>query len=131
MTVDATEETWLQDLLAAIDVQDTAVFLNYLTPDAEFRFGSAPPARGQPAIRAAVDGFFVSIRGSRHRLLNTWRGDKSLVCEGEVTYSRHDGSDVTLPFTNVFQMSGGLIAQYKIYIDIAPLYAGLPAPMPE
>jgi len=131
MTVDATAEAWLQDLLTAIDVQDTAAFLNYLTADAEFRFGSAPPARGRPAIRTAVDVFFASIRGSQHRLLNTWCADGSLVCEGEVTYWRHDGSEVTLPFTNVFQMRDELIARYKIYIDIAPLNAGLAATMPE
>jgi hypothetical protein len=30
---------------------------------------------------------------------------------------------LTLPFTNVFELDGELISHYKIYIDIAPLYA--------
>jgi hypothetical protein len=28
-----------------------------------------------------------------------------------------------LPFTDVLEYSGELISQYKIYIDISPLYA--------
>ena len=40
-----------------------------------------------------------------------------------MTYRRHDGTEITLPFTNVFEYRGDLIAHYKIYIDIGPLYA--------
>lgn len=115
---------WLDDLFDAIDAQDTSRFTGYLAPDATFRFGSAPAVAGREAIGAAVDGFFSSIASSRHRLANTWSGDDTLVCEGEVTYRRHDGSELTLPFTNVFDMQDELIGTYKIYIDIAPLYAG-------
>jgi hypothetical protein len=32
-------------------------------------------------------------------------------------------TEITLPFTDVFEYEGGLISQYKIYIDINPLYA--------
>ena len=51
-----------------------------------------------------------------------WNGGTQ-VCEGEVTYERHDGSKITLPFTDVFEYSGERIAHYKIYMDIGPLYA--------
>ena len=87
-------------MFAAIDRKDSTVFVGYLTDDAVFRFGSAPAVRGRDAIREAVDGFF----------------------EGEVTYTRLDGTSVTLPFADVFEYEGDQIAEYKIYIDIAPLY---------
>ncbi|MDJ0749839.1 MAG: nuclear transport factor 2 family protein [Woeseiaceae bacterium] len=110
-------------LFAAIDNKDAASFVQYLAEDAVFRFGSAPPVRGRAAIREAVDGFFATIAGCRHAIGNSLRSGRTLVCEGEVTYRRHDDSEITLPFTNVFEYQGKLIAHYKIYIDIGPLYA--------
>ena len=114
----------LDGLFASIDKKDTDAFLGYLAEDASFRFGSAPPVTGHAAIREGVDGFFASIAGSEHSLINIVGNDHILVCEGEVTYNRHDGSIITLPFTNVFDVDGERIAHYKIYIDIAPLYSG-------
>jgi ketosteroid isomerase-like protein len=114
----------LEGLFAAIDAKDTEAFLGFLTDDAVFRFGSAPEAIGQNAIRDGVNGFFTTIAGSTHAIGNVIESGSTLVCEAEVTYQRHDGSELTLPFTNVFELSGELISHYKIYIDIAPLYAG-------
>ena len=114
---------WLGSLFAAIDSKDTEAFLEYLSDDALFRFGSAPAVRGSETIRAAVGGFFDTIKGSSHTLNNTLVNGSALVCEGEVTYQRLNGSELTLPFVNVFELGGKLISHYKIYIDIAPLYA--------
>ena len=107
----------------AIDTKDTEAFVGYLTDNALFRFGSAPAVHGRESIRAAVDGFFESIAGSTHTIHNTLCEGATRVVEGEVTYTRRDGSRVTLPFTDVFEYDDGLISHYKIYIDIAPLFA--------
>ena len=111
------------DLFAAIDAKDGAAFVAYLTEDAIFRFGSAPPVQGRNSIQAAVEGFFATIAGCRHRIFNSLRQDDTLVCEGEVTYQRHDGHEVTVPFTDIFEYNGDLISHYKIYMDLSPLYA--------
>ena len=114
---------WLSGLFSAIDAKDTKSFLAYLSDDATFRFGSAPAAHGRETIGAAVDGFFQTIDGSRHTLLNTLAEASTMVCEGDVMYRRLDGNSLTLPFANVFELAGDRISEYKIYIDIAPLYA--------
>lgn len=114
----------LNGLFASIDAQDTDSFLAHLTDDAVFRFGSSSAVQGKRAIGEAVAGFFESIAGSTHKLTNVLRDDATLVSEGEVTYRRHDDSQLTLPFTNVFELDGERIAHYKIYIDIGPLYSG-------
>ena len=98
-------------------------FLSFLTPDAGFRFGSSPAVSGHEAIRAAVGGFFSSIAALSHDLRGSIENGETIVCEGEVTYTRHSGSKITLPFADVFEMRDGLIADYKIYMDIAPLFA--------
>lgn len=110
-------------MFAAIDHQDGAAFVSYLTEDAVFRFGSAPPVQGRSSIRAAVDAFFATIAGCSHSITRTFRDQDTVVCEGDVTYRRHDGGEVTLPFTDVLDFEAGLIGHYKIYIDIGPLYA--------
>ena len=110
-------------MFAAIDAKDGAAFVAYLTEDAIFRFGSAPPVQGRTSIQAAVEGFFATIAGCKHTIFNSLRQDDTVVCEGEVAYQRHDGREVILPFTDVFEYSGDLISQYKIYIDVSPLYA--------
>jgi len=111
-------------LFAAIDARDADAFAAFLTEDGEFRFGNAPPVVGRPAIRAAVAGFFAAIGGCRHRLIMSWTGHGSTVCEGEVTYTRLDGSTVTVPFVNVFELRSGRIRSYRIYIDNGPLFSG-------
>jgi len=113
----------LEELLHAIDARDASRFVEFLAPDAVFRFGSAPIVTGRAAIGAAVGEFFRSIAGLDHRLLGRWVDGDSLACHGEVTYTRHDGSAVTLPFANVFRLRDGLIREYLIYADLAPLYA--------
>ena len=110
-------------MFTAIDTKDGAAFVSYLTEDAVFRFGSAPPVRGRDAIQAAVEGFFETIAACSHDISNTLRQDDTLACEGVVTYTRHDGSEIALPFTDIFEYEGSLIAHYKIYIDIGPLFA--------
>ena len=113
----------LDGIFAAIDDKDVSGLLGYLTNDASFRFGSAPAAEGHAAIRAAVGAFFDSISALSHTLDNAIRSGDTLFCEGQVSYKRHDGTSVTLPFADVFEMDGDLIASYKIYMDIAPLFA--------
>lgn len=110
-------------LFAAIDANDSAAFVSFLTDDAVFRFGSAPPVHGREAIRAAVGGFFGTIAGCSHNIQKTLQDASTLVCEGEVTYRRQNDTEITLPFTDVFEYEDDLVAHYKIYMDISPLYA--------
>ncbi len=108
-------------MFAAIDAKDGAAFVSYLTKDAIFRFGSAPLVQGRDAIQAAVEGFFGTILGCAHEISNTFQCDDTIICEGEVTYQRHDESTVSLPFIDVLEYDHDLISHYKTYIDIGPL----------
>jgi ketosteroid isomerase-like protein len=114
---------WWVTLCNVIDAKDTQTFLSYLATDCEFRFANGPAAVGHVAIGAAVDGFWASIRGSRHEVTHVWGDSDSAVCEGWCTYTRHDGSTITLPFVDVLRFRDGLAHQYCIYMDVTPLYA--------
>jgi hypothetical protein len=111
------------ELFRTIDEMDSDKFVTFLTEDAQFRFGNAPAVNGKSAIREAVAGFFSTIKEINHKKINLWVNSNSVLYEGEVTYTRHDGSTLTIPFINKFGMVGDKIKDYFIYIDITPLYA--------
>jgi limonene-1,2-epoxide hydrolase len=110
-------------LFVSIDAMDTESFLSCIREDATFRFGSSPAVTGHAEIRTAVEGFFASIAALKHNVQRLIADGNTAVCEGEVTYTRHDGSTITLPFANVFEVDDGLISLYRIYIDTGPLYS--------
>ena len=115
--------SWIGDLFASIDRRDTSAFAGFLTEDATFRFGNREPVHGRAAISDAVEQFFQHLAGVEHRVRKSWEVDDAVIVTGEVTYTRHDGSRVTLPFADVFQMRGSLVREYLIYIDVTPLFA--------
>ena len=115
--------TWVGEMFGAVDKMSPKEFVTYLTEDAVFKFGNGPAVIGRPNIENAVSDFFASIKGLRHRILNTWEVGSSIFCEIEVTYTRHDTKTVVLPCMNLFGMQNGKIKDYKIFIDISPLYA--------
>ncbi|MEJ2534429.1 MAG: nuclear transport factor 2 family protein [Gammaproteobacteria bacterium] len=117
----------LKTLFECIDAMDTDGVLALLAPDARYRFASAPEIQGHDEIREAFEGVYASIAGIRHQLLGRWDGEGSLVVEGLTTYTRHDGSEVIVPFCDVFELDGGLVSSYRIYADLAPLFEGAPA----
>ena len=74
---------------------------------------------------AAASAIWVSVwtPNAGIRLIRTWIAPPWVACEGEVTYLRHDGSAVTVPFADVFELRGTLISIYRIYIDNSPLFS--------
>jgi len=117
------ETAWVRQLFQTIDAKDTEGFLSFLSDNAQLRFGSAPVLVGKDAIREAIDGFFAGIHALQHHIIRTWAHPDTVICQGEVTYTRADRSQVTLPFMNLFAMESDHINQYLIYIDLAPLYS--------
>jgi ketosteroid isomerase-like protein len=102
---------------------DAEGFSAFLTEDAAFRFGNQPAATGRAAVTEAVRAFFSTISGLKHELVREWAGGGAMVVEGRVTYTRHDGSQVTLPFVDVLDTRGSQVSDYRIYIDAGPLFA--------
>jgi limonene-1,2-epoxide hydrolase len=123
MTDAETEGVDFNKLFASIDAMDTESFLGFIAEDCTFRFGSSPPVTGREGIGASVNDFFSMFAALEHKLLRIVADGNAVVCEGDVTYTRHDESKITLPFVNVFEVENKLISLYRIYIDIGPLFA--------
>jgi ketosteroid isomerase-like protein len=117
------DHDWLATLFAAIDRMDADAFTAHLTDSVEFQFGNLPVVRGSEQVSAFVSAFFGSIRSLRHELAEHWVcGGGTIICRGVVTYERHDGSTLSVPFANIIKIAGNRAFEYRIYADTSQLY---------
>ena len=87
-------------------------------------FGNGEPMVGPAAVEAGVAGFFGTIKGIRHRIVNEWHDHAGTVAELEVTYDRLDGEQATIPAATIYhRRDDGLVDDYRVMFDLAPVFA--------
>ena len=111
------------DLFADIDSMQPDRFAQHLSPDATMRFGNAPAVHGREAICDAWASFCETIDGVRHDVVEQWDAGDATIVEASVTYTRKDQSTVTVPVVTIYRAGDELIDDYRIFIDLAPLFA--------
>jgi ketosteroid isomerase-like protein len=119
----ANQGHWIDDLFAAIDGKDQVAFAEFFALDGTFRFGNHAPVHGRRSIRDAVAEFFVAVRGLDHRVEERWLLPDTAIVTGVVSYTRHDGGTLTVPFANVMKLENGAIRDYRIFVDNSTLFA--------
>ena len=110
-------------LFADIDSMEPERFTAHLADDVVMRFGNAEPIQGRDAVHDTWAGFCEGIDGVSHSLVEQWQSGSGTVVEAEVTYTRKDGGTVTVPVATIYRERDGEIADYRIFIDLAPLFA--------
>ena len=111
------------DLFADIDRMDARAFASYLSEDCRLRFGNADAVAGRSAIEAAITGFFAMIKGLSHDIAHQWDVGDTTIIELEVTYTRLDERQVTVPVVTIYRRGDELVDDYRIFIDLAPVLA--------
>jgi len=106
-----------------IDSMEPERFTAHLADDVTMRFGNAEPIQGRNAVHDTWAGFCEGIDGVSHSLVEQWQSGSGTVVEAEVTYTRKDGGTVTVPVVTIYRERDGEIADYRIFIDLAPLFA--------
>ncbi len=108
----------------SVDSFDPDEFGRLLAEDATLVFGNAEPLAGREAIVAGLRDFYSTIGGLQHRIVRNWRVDADIIAETEVTYRRLDGKDVSAVAVSIWRTrDDGLISDYRIFVDLAPVYA--------
>jgi ketosteroid isomerase-like protein len=113
----------IHEVFASFDAKDVSKLAVFMTDDIQLRLGNAETIQGKSAFVGAVNAFLGSVAGVRHEILNVFTDADAVIVEFNVTYTRLDANVVTLPCCNVFRLRDGLIAEYRSYIDAAPVYA--------
>jgi ketosteroid isomerase-like protein len=111
------------EVFADVDRMDAKAFASYLAEDCLLRFANADEVVGRDAIEEAIAGFFSTIKGLSHHIVEQWEVDDTTIVQLEATYTRMDDRRVTLPAVTIYRRGGDLIDEYRIYIDLAPIYA--------
>ena len=119
---------YVADLFHAVDALNATAFAERFTEDGTFRFGNNPPAVGRRQIAESVAGFFSMIGGLKHAIVGvwsgTWEGGAVTSVETTVTYRRKDATVTdALPVTSTLRMRGDLIADFRVFADISPVFA--------
>ena len=114
--------TSMKELFQTIDAMDARGLAEAFVEEGRFRFGNAPTVVGRAAIEESVAGFFSQLKGLRHDILDVWDTEDVVISEVEVTYTRRDGKVVSLPAATIGRRSDGLLADYRIYMDVNPLF---------
>ncbi|MCB8999348.1 MAG: nuclear transport factor 2 family protein [Bacteroidales bacterium] len=109
-------------LFKSIDESDTKTFLTFLDDNANFKFANMPVVSGKKNIGEFLDGFFKSIRSLSHKNLEIYELEGIRFVNGNVTYTRHDGSTLSVDYSNTFKMKGDKIFDYLIFVDNSELY---------
>lgn len=112
----------LRGIVAGDERLDAGTFIQVLTDDASFRFGSGSAIVGKANIEPVVKGFLSQLKGFRHDFFLAWESPGVLAYEAQVTYLTLDDRTVCIPYANVLRLRGSLVHDYRIYIDIAPLF---------
>lgn len=112
----------VQSAFTAVDNSDAEALAGLMTDDAVFRFSNNPEVVGKQNIVPFLEGFFKSIRSTRHDQIEAWEVPGAIVMNGRVTYTRLDGSTYSCWFSNTFRMKEGKIKEYLIFVDNSKLY---------
>lgn len=113
-----------QTVFHAVDSMDPAATVNLLAENASIRFGNADPLVGREAVLAGVAAFFGAIRKVRHSIRTVWTVGADTIAETDVTYTRHDGKDVTIPAVSIWRVDvDDRIEDYRVFYDVTPVFA--------
>ena len=119
---------YVADLFHAVDALNATAFAERFTEDGTFRFGNAPAVVGRRRIAESVAGFFSTIGGLKHDIVGVcsgaWEGGAVTSVETTVTYRRKDATVTdAIPVTSTLRMRGDLIADFRVFADISPVFA--------
>lgn len=114
---------WVRTVYDDADRLDAAAYSKHFAPTASFSLANNPPMTGPGEIEAGLKGFFGTIAGMRHTFTHRYTEGQVEVMEADVTYTRLDGSTVTVPGAAVIERDGDTIVAMRSYVDIAPLFA--------
>ena len=108
-------------LYAVVDSRQADGLIPFLAEDVCFRLGSNEAISGRKDVVEVNRQFFVSIEGMSHEVDEIWEMPQGGGCTGWVHYERLDGSECSIPFATVLGLRDGLVADYRVYVDVSPL----------
>jgi uncharacterized protein (TIGR02246 family) len=110
----------VEDVCAAADAADGTGFAAHFTEDATFRLGNGDVLVGRDAIAASTEATVDAIWPFRHRVDQVAEVGDQLFCRFTILVTPPEGPELDLPCVTVIRLDDGLIADYRVHMDIGP-----------
>ena len=122
-TTDAPLGAWYEDFYATVDAMDAAGLAARCTEETVMRMANHDAVVGRDAVIGGLSAFWSTIAAMRHEFVCVLEDGDTAAIEAIVHYTRRDGSLVSIPAATIIRRERGLVAEQRIYIDLAPLHA--------
>ena len=122
----ATEPERIHAIFAALDRGDIDDVASFMDEDVVVHLTNLDPIRGVEPFTDLYGQVMGSLAGIRHELHEVWNAaedDAVWIVRMTVHYRRGDGEVVSLPCCNVFRFSEEAISEYRVFMDMAPVFA--------
>jgi limonene-1,2-epoxide hydrolase len=93
--------------------------LGFFTDDAVYHNIPMEPARGKAAIKAVINTFLPMAKSLHFKVLHTASAGNVVFNERVDVFDLGNGKTISLPVAGVFEVSGGKIAAWRDYFDMA------------
>jgi ketosteroid isomerase-like protein len=120
---DASPRATIESVFTAIDAGAIDEAIKYFSSDIMIQFANIGPLTGPAAFADLYEQFAGTVQGVRHDIHNIWsvvENPDAAVSQATAHYTLHNGNQVSLPCCNIFRLSGGLISEYRVFMDITP-----------
>lgn len=119
----AGDTRWIYEYFEAADSLDMDRLLPLHTDDTRLAFANFPVAEGKEGFRAAIGGFWTTIKGMSHRITGAWslHGGRIGIGELVVTYTRPNGSQAIVKACTVLRRRDGKVSDIRIHGDFTAL----------
>ncbi|BAZ48587.1 hypothetical protein NIES4103_11950 [Nostoc sp. NIES-4103] len=101
---------------------DSAGFITLFTDNPVYQFGNFEVCFDKASIKSSVDNFFNQISAVYHEIKVIWELGDLVFVEMDVFYWRKDGSQVSLPCTDIFRVEGDKFRELRIFMDVNPIF---------
>jgi ketosteroid isomerase-like protein len=120
---DASPRAIMESVFTAIDGGAIEEAITFFSNDITIQFANIGPLTGPAAFVDLYDQFAGMVAGVRHEIHDIWsvvESPDAAVSRATAHYTLHNGNQVSLPCSNIFRLSGGLISEYRVFMDITP-----------
>ena len=94
--------------------------MGYFTDDAEYQnIPMGPAAKGKEAIKKVINTFLPMAKGLEFKVLHTAASGNVVFNERVDIFDLGGGKKIELPVAGVFEVSGGKVAKWRDYFDMA------------
>lgn len=113
----------IKAVFAAVDSRDPGALIEFLTPDARFRFANQPVIEGREAVQEMLVGFYDYVKGLRHEIIGIHPSGDVWAVETVPHYVDAYGRSFNFPACNLFTVRGDKISEYKIFVDNSAMFS--------